>query len=117
MSSYADVTTIALYDGQSLHTYVRGQNLQDFARDIRAYRLLVTYNGKCFDVPVLRQCLGCRLDQAHIDLRHVLAWYGSARWAQGVRAPVGDDQIRDGRPRWVRRGPALAALRTPAGRA
>ncbi len=67
------VTTIALFDGRSVRTYVRGRNLDDFARDVQAYRLLVTYNGKSFDVPILRRCLGCRLDQAHIDLRHVLA--------------------------------------------
>ncbi len=76
MSSFADVTTIALYDGQSLRSYIRGHNLQDFARDIQAYQLLVTYNGKCFDLPVLRQGLGCRLDQAHIDLRYILAGLG-----------------------------------------
>jgi hypothetical protein len=76
MSEAADVTTIALYDGHSVRTYVRGHNLEDFARDVQAYRLLVTYNGKSFDVPVLRRCLRCRLDQAHIDLRHVLAGLG-----------------------------------------
>jgi uncharacterized protein YprB with RNaseH-like and TPR domain len=76
MSADAVVTTIALYDGRSLRTYVRGQNLQDFSRDVQGYRLLVTYNGKSFDVPVLRRCLGCQLDQAHIDLRHVLASLG-----------------------------------------
>lgn len=76
MSSSADVTTIALYDGQSLRTYIRGHNLQDFPLDIQVYQLLVTYNGKGFDVPVLRQGLGCRLDQAHIDLRYILAGLG-----------------------------------------
>lgn len=70
------VTTIALYDGRSVRTYIRGQNLPDFVQDVQAYRLLVTYNGKSFDVPVLRREFGCRLDQAHIDLRHVLAGLG-----------------------------------------
>ncbi len=73
MSATAAVTSIALYDGRTVRTYVRGRNLNDFTRDVQAYRLLVTYNGKSFDLPVLRRCLGCRLDQAHIDLRHALA--------------------------------------------
>jgi len=76
MSATAVVTTIALYDGQNLRTYVRGENLGDFARDVQAYRLLVTYNGKSFDLPVLRRCLGVTLDHAHIDLRYALAGVG-----------------------------------------
>lgn len=70
------ITTIALYDGHSIRHYVHGQNLADFARDIRDYRVLVTYNGKCFDLPMLRAAFGLALDQAHIDLRYVLANLG-----------------------------------------
>jgi uncharacterized protein YprB with RNaseH-like and TPR domain len=74
---YSDsVTTIALYDGRSVRTYIQGRNLGDFVRDVEPYRLLVTYNGKSFDIPFLKRCLGCRLDQAHVDLRHVLASLG-----------------------------------------
>lgn len=70
------VTTVALYDGRAVRTYVHGRNLADFPRDVAAYRLLVTYNGKTFDLPFLARALGCRLDQAHVDLRYVLAGLG-----------------------------------------
>lgn len=70
------ISTIAVYDGRCMATYVNGRNLTDFIRDIRRYKLLVTYNGKCFDVPVIERVLDCRLDQAHIDLRYVLAGLG-----------------------------------------
>ena len=53
MESYDSVTTIAIYDGQTVRTYVRGRNLDAFAKDIQAYRLLITYNGKSFDQPLL----------------------------------------------------------------
>ena len=76
MDAHDVVTTIALYDGRTVRTYVRGRNLDEFAKDVRAYRLLVTYNGKSFDLPFLRRCLGCSLDHAHIDLRHTLAALG-----------------------------------------
>jgi uncharacterized protein len=76
MSMNAEVTTVALYDGRVVRTYVRGQNLHEFPRDVASYRLLVTYNGKSFDLPVLRRCLGCTFEQAHVDLRHVLAGLG-----------------------------------------
>lgn len=76
MSAGDHITTIALYDGRAVRHYVRGQNLDDFVRDIQSYRLLVTYNGKSFDVPFIERGLGCRLAQAHIDLRHVLKGLG-----------------------------------------
>ena len=77
MVSHADdVTTICLYDGRRIRTYVRGDNLDDFPNDLAAYRVLVTYNGRCFDVPFLERCFGIRVRQAHIDLRYVLKAVG-----------------------------------------
>jgi uncharacterized protein len=89
MSAADTITTVALYDGKTIRTYVRGHNLDAFARDVSAYRVLVTYNGKSFDVPVLRRCLGCRLDQAHIDLRHVLAGLGLRGGLKACERQVG----------------------------
>ena len=70
------ISTIAIYDGRQATTYVHGHNLSDFMADIHRYRLIVTYNGKCFDVPVIERHFGQRLNQAHIDLRYVLAALG-----------------------------------------
>jgi uncharacterized protein YprB with RNaseH-like and TPR domain len=72
MLGWGHVTTVALYDGRSIRHYIHGQNLHEFVRDVAAYRLLVTYNGKAFDVPFLERTFGVRLSQAHIDLRYVL---------------------------------------------
>ncbi len=66
------ITCIAVYDGRDIRCYVQGRNLDEFKDDIEKYKLLVTYNGKCFDVPVIEQSLGVRFDVAHIDLRYVL---------------------------------------------
>jgi uncharacterized protein len=71
-----EITTIALYDGQQVHTYVNGQNLQDFMQDIQRFKVVVTYNGRCFDVPFIQQYFKIRLDQVHIDLRFVLKSLG-----------------------------------------
>lgn len=71
-----DITTIALYDGKTVRWYVNGQNLNDFKKDIRQYQLIVTFNGKTFDVPVIESFFHIRMDQAHIDLRYVLKSLG-----------------------------------------
>src|SRR4030043_1480660 len=66
------ITTIALYDGKSIFTYVQGQNLDEFKEDIQKYRVIVTYNGKCFDVPFIQSYFRIKIDQVHVDLRYLL---------------------------------------------
>ncbi len=68
----AYITTISLYDGKSIHYYVKGKNLDDFKDDIKKYRMLVTFNGRCFDIPFIESYLDISIDHAHIDLRFVL---------------------------------------------
>lgn len=70
------ITSIALYDGSRVRTYVQGRNLEAFEVDIAEYDLLVTFNGKCFDVPFLERHFRTRLTRAHIDLRYVLRQLG-----------------------------------------
>jgi len=71
-----DITTIALYDGYEIKYYVNGQNLFQFADDISKYKLLVSYNGKTFDIPIIESFFDIKLNQAHIDLRYVLKSLG-----------------------------------------
>lgn len=68
----AEITTIALYDGRAIRYFVNGYNLNDFTKVIENYQLLITYNGKCFDIPFIERYFGIRLPQAHIDLRYIL---------------------------------------------
>ena len=84
------ITTIAMYDGQTVRTYVRDQNLHEFPADIQQYQLLVTYNGKCFDVPFIeREFHGLHLNQPHIDLRYVLASLGYKGGLKGCEQQLG----------------------------
>ena len=73
---YETITTISLYDGKSIFYYVKDQNLDDFPEDIKQYKVIVTYNGKSFDVPFIERYFGIQLSQAHIDLRYILASLG-----------------------------------------
>jgi uncharacterized protein YprB with RNaseH-like and TPR domain len=86
------ITTIALYDGRRIRTYVHDQNLEEFREDVRGYRLVVTYNGKCFDVPFIRDSLGLRMEQAHIDLRYVLRSLGFSGGLKGCEKQLGLDR-------------------------
>lgn len=83
------ITTIAVWDGENLKTYVWGDNLEEFVDDIEAYRLLVTFNGTTFDLPFLRREFGSRFDQAHIDLRYMLAGMGLKGGLKRVERSLG----------------------------
>ena len=83
------ITTIVLYDGRALKHYVHNDNMFEFKDNIEAYGLIVTYNGKTFDVPFIRNCLGIRMDHPHIDLRYVLASLGYRGGLKGCERQLG----------------------------
>ena len=86
------ITTIAVYDGSTVKTYVQGRNMEDFMTDIDRYKVLVTYNGKCFDLPFLERYFGTTFDQAHIDLRFVLASLGIKGGLKRCEVQMGIDR-------------------------
>ena len=71
-----EITTIALYDGKTIRYYIQGQNLEYFLDDIQEYNVLITYNGKTFDVPFIEKQFRTKMNHAHIDLRYVLKSLG-----------------------------------------
>jgi uncharacterized protein len=86
---YSDLTTCVLYDGHETKYYVNGQNLDDLIPDLQKYDLIVTYNGKCFDIPFLEGTFDVKLPQAHIDLRYVLAQLGYKGGLKGCEKQLG----------------------------
>jgi len=87
-----EITTIALYDGHTIHTYVNGQNLDDFMRDIERFKIIVTYNGRCFDVPFIERHFGISMDHVHIDLRYLLKSLGFSGGLKGCERQMGIDR-------------------------
>ncbi len=89
---FHEITTIALYDGRSIFTYVQGQNLDDFKKDIQRYKVLVTYNGRCFDIPFIKVQFCIPLNQVHIDLRYLLRSLGYTGGLKGCEKKAGIDR-------------------------
>jgi len=86
------ITTIALYDGNSICHYVNGQNLDDFVNDIKKYKVIVTYNGKSFDVPFIESYFGITLNSSHIDLRYILSSLGYTGGLKSCEIQLGMDR-------------------------
>ncbi len=89
MDAASEITTIALYDGKQIRWYVDGENLDRFLDDIVQYKVIVTYNGKGFDIPFIQNQFRTKLDHAHIDLRYILANLGFSGGLKGCERQLG----------------------------
>src|SRR5208337_96372 len=98
---YDHITTAALYDGREVFYYIHGDNLDLFARDLEKYKILITYNGACFDLPFIRNYFGIAVDQVHIDLRYLLSSLGYRGGLKGCENRLGLDRAElDGVDGW-----------------
>ena len=86
------ITTIALYDGKQIMTFSNGHNLHTFPDVLSKYDIIVTYNGKSFDVPIIEQFFNIKVNQPHIDLRPVLAQIGLKGGLKGCEKQLGIDR-------------------------
>jgi len=89
---YDHITTASLYDGREVFYYIFGDNLDQFARDLGKYKILVTYNGSCFDLPFIRNYFGIAVDHVHIDLRYLLSSLGYRGGLKGCEKSLGLDR-------------------------
>ena len=69
-----DITVLGVYNGVDVHQFVKGKNLTPQA--IKAHlqgKLIVTYNGASFDLPVIRKYFGAASIPAvpHFDTMHL----------------------------------------------
>jgi len=72
LDPWSEITTIALYDGATARSFVRGQNLADFPQAVASCSMVVTYNGARFDLPFIRKQFGIAMDMPHLDLMRPL---------------------------------------------
>jgi uncharacterized protein len=71
------VTVVGLYDGKSMRQFVQGFNLREFPQALSELDVIVTFNGRLFDLPVLKTYFpGLKLPPVHVDLRFLLARLG-----------------------------------------
>jgi uncharacterized protein YprB with RNaseH-like and TPR domain len=85
-----EVTVVGVYDGREMRQYVQGINLNRFPAEMEGCRLLVTFFGSSFDIPVLRHAFpGVRFDVLHIDLCYALKRLGYSGGLKRVETALG----------------------------
>ncbi len=84
------LTAIGILDARGPRILLAGRDLESFPEETRGWKLLVTFNGLSFDVPVLRRAFRAwRPPRAHVDLRHLWARLGHAGGLKLLEATTG----------------------------
>ena len=75
-------------------TFIRGRNLNDFLNVWRQAELVVSFNGKRFDVPIIQRTFGLSRIPAQIDLMDEARCYGLVGGLKQIEKVIGF--VRDG---------------------
>jgi len=83
-------TVVSLFDKQGLHVFIQGRNLEELPEALRRSTLWVSFNGRCFDVPVLQKHFdGLPEPIVHLDLRFLCHRVGLRGGLKSVEQTVG----------------------------
>lgn len=90
LSRYSeDITIIGIYDGITSHLYINGKNLADAQAKLKEFDIVVTFNGKQFDIPFIEQYFACKYDFVHLDLRYMLKELGLQGGLKSIEHQLG----------------------------
>lgn len=88
---YGSITVIGLYDGDETKTFVRGYNLDKklFERELRKHKMVITFNGSSFDLPVIKRFFRTVVRVPHVDLRFVCQKIGLVGGLKSIEKQLG----------------------------
>lgn len=91
---YSDITVIGLFDGIETRTMVRGINfdIKKLKEELAKYKILVTFNGSCFDIPFIQKRYfqyNVIPDIPHIDLRFCCSRIGLNNGLKQIEKELG----------------------------
>lgn len=97
LSKYShDITLIGIYDGKKPYIYVKGKNLEKAYDHLSEFDIVVTFNGKSFDLPFIEYKSNRNFDLVHLDLRYLLKELGFSGGLKNIEKSLGicrDEQI------------------------
>jgi uncharacterized protein YprB with RNaseH-like and TPR domain len=93
---WCDVTTVSLHQGGETTTLVRGDDLtaESLREAFADAGLLVSFNGKRFDVPFLETCYDVDLDVPHLDLMYTCKQLGLSGGLKRIEQSIGIERDR-----------------------
>jgi hypothetical protein len=74
---YNNITLIGIHGNEGTKIFQNGKNLDKFQNELNKYSMMVTFNGRCFDIPFIQAKFpDLELPQYHSDLRFMMAELG-----------------------------------------
>jgi len=97
---YGSITVIGVYDGYESKSMVRGFNLdkKTLLKALGDCKMIVTFNGASFDLPVIKRYFQFAPNVPHIDLRFVCQKIGLTGGLKNIERTVGikrADEVKD----------------------
>jgi uncharacterized protein len=90
------VTVIGIFDGIKSKLFVQGKNMHEFAEEIKKYSMVVTFNGRCFDIPFLQHNFPeIDFNKLHVDLRFALKELGFSGGLKYIEKVLGISRDSD----------------------
>jgi len=88
---YSGITVVGLSDGVETKTFVKGFNLDRslVMKELGKYKLIVTFNGASFDLPVIERYFNFRPNVPHVDLRFVCQKLGYVGGLKSIEKQLG----------------------------
>lgn len=72
-----DITLIGIHSAEGSKIFMNGKDLEKFEDELKKYKMIITFNGKCFDIPFIKQKFPeVTINQYHADLRFMMAELG-----------------------------------------
>ena len=90
LSRYTDeITLIGIYDGENIYQYISGKNLKDGFLKLKEYDIVVTFNGKNFDIPFIETKINEKYNFVQLDLRFMLKEIGFSGGLKKIEKELG----------------------------
>ncbi len=88
---YGGITVVGLYDGNQTMSFVRGVNLDKrlLEQQLAKYKMVVTFNGAAFDLPVIKRYFNISCNVPHVDLRFVCQKAGFSGGLKQIEKDLG----------------------------
>lgn len=86
---YHYITTIGIYDGNKSRIFVNGKDLEEAFYKLQEYDIIVTFNGKQFDVPFIEHYAKQKINCIHLDLRFMLKEFGLSGGLKRIERDLG----------------------------
>ncbi len=84
------ITVVGIFDGNGVHQFVKGDSLDGLYELLEGCKLLLTFNGRRFDVPfLLAHVPGLELDCMHTDLLYLTQRLGIRGGLKSVEVQLG----------------------------